>query len=81
MEKWQVVGWRDVDFKDQQTGRQVSGTSLFLVRTPEDPKVVGLEVSKIFLAKGYVDYTPIKDQKIGINFNRYGKVQSIEPLG
>lgn len=80
MEKWKVVGWRDVDFKDQRTGNQVTGISLFLAREPEDKKVHGLEVQKLFISDEYVDYDPVENQMIGINFNRYGKVQSIEVL-
>ena len=79
MEKWKVVGWRNVDFKDPQ-GRHVSGYSLFLARPAQDDKVVGLEVQKIFISKQYVQYEPVENQMIGINFNRYGKVQSIEVL-
>ncbi len=78
MEKWKVVGWREVDFKDN-SGKQVTGTSLFLAR-PGEGNIHGLEVSKLFISKEYVDYTPIENQMIGINFNRYGKVQSIEPI-
>lgn len=80
MEKWKVVGWRDVDFKDQSSGKQVAGTSLFLARPGEGDKIHGLEVQKLFISREYVDYKPVENQMIGINFNRYGKVQSIEVL-
>lgn len=80
MEKWKVVGWRDVDFKDQQSGKQVTGITLFLAREPEDKKIHGLEVQKIFVSSEYVNYKPVENQMIGINYNRYGKVSSIEVL-
>lgn len=79
MEKWKVVGWRNVNFQDPARGNQVSGTSLFLAR-PGEGKVVGLETQKLFISSEYVDYTPVENQMIGINYNRYGKVQSIEVL-
>ena len=79
MEKWKVVGWRDVDFKDQSSGKQVAGTSLFLAR-PGEGNIHGLEVQKLFISREYVNYVPVENQMIGINFNRYGKVQSIEVL-
>ena len=79
MEKWKVVGWRNVDFTDPQ-GRHVSGYSLFLARPAQSPDITGLEVQKIFISKQYVAYDPVENQMIGINFNRYGKVQSIEVL-
>ena len=78
MEKWQVVGYRDVDFKDQRTGKSVTGYSLFLEREPETDKIHGVETQKIFISGDYVDYEPAVGDLIGILFNRYGKVQSIE---
>lgn len=80
MEKWKVVGWRDVDFKDQSSGKQVTGTTLFLYGESDDPKVHGFVTQKLFISKEYVKYDPVLNQQIGINFNRYGKVQSIEVL-
>ncbi len=79
MEKWKVVGWRNVNFKDPSRGNQVNGISLFLAR-PGEGNVVGLETQKLFISSEYVDYTPVENQMIGINYNRYGKVQSIEVL-
>lgn len=81
MEKWKVVGYRSVNFKDQNSRKQVTGYSLFLARNPESPDITGLEVQKLFISKEYVSYSPVENQMIGINFNRYGKVQSIEVLG
>ena len=80
MEKWKVVGWRNIDFTDDK-GRHVSGYSLFLARPGQSDDVTGLEVLKLFISKQYVNYDPVENQMIGINFNRYGKVQSIEVLG
>lgn len=81
MEKWKVVGYRSVNFKDQNTGKQVSGYSMFLARKPETPDIVGLEMQKIFISSDYVNYIPVENQMIGLSYNRYGKVQSIEVLG
>ena len=78
MEKWKVVGWRKVNFKDSRDV-QVDGTSLFLAR-PGEGSIVGLETQKLFISSQYVDYIPVENQMIGINYNRYGKVQSIEVL-
>lgn len=81
MEKWKVVGWRNVNFTDQNSGKQVTGYSLFLARNPVSPDITGLEVQKMFISKEYVSYSPVENQMVAINFNRYGKVQSIEVLG
>lgn len=80
MEKWKVVGYREVDFKDQRTNKEVIGYSLFLEREPETDKIRGVEVQKIFISGDYVDYEPVVGETIGIMFNRYGKVQSIEVI-
>lgn len=79
MEKWKVVGWRNVDFTDPH-GRHVSGYTLFLARPATSPDVIGLEVQKLFISKQYVNYEPVENHMIGISFNRYGKVQSIEVI-
>lgn len=79
MEKWKVVGFRKVNFKDQQQ-RQITGCSLFLARPGQDDKTVGLEVQKLFIGSN-VEYEPKENDKIEIFFNRYGKVAAIEVLG
>lgn len=78
MEKWKVVGWRDVNFTDQQNGKQVIGVSLFLAR-PGGNGVHGLEVMKLFYNPAYVEYPPVENQMVIITYNRYGKVASIVP--
>lgn len=79
MEKWKVVGWRDVNFTDQQNGKQVIGISLFLARESQDDKVHGLEVQKLFFNPQYVPYKPTENEFVIITYNRYGKVASIVP--
>lgn len=77
MEKWKVVGFRKVDFKDQE-GRPVKGYTLFLARQSDDQNIVGLEVQKIFISSDRVPYTPVENETIGISYNRYGKIQDIQ---
>ena len=79
MEKWKVVGFRKVDFKDQN-GQQIKGYTLFLARDPEDDKVTGLEVQKVFISSDRVPYTPAEGDFIGITYNRYGKIQDIQVM-
>ena len=54
MEKWNVVGYRVVNFKDQRTNRDVNGFTLFLERQPETDKILGVECQKIFNRYGKV---------------------------
>ena len=79
MEKWKVVGYRKVDFKDQD-GRSVKGYTLFLARQSTDEAIVGLEVQKIFISSDRVPYTPVENEMIGLNYNRYGKIQDIQVI-
>lgn len=76
MEKWKVVGYRSVDFKDDR-GNQVSGYKLYLARQPETQNIFGLETQSLFISKAYVDYVPKENDMVVISFNRYGKVASI----
>ena len=77
-EKWLVVGFRPVNFKDKQTGVPVSGFSLFLQRDPMDDRVQGQEVDKIFISSEYVRYTPELGDEIVLIYNKYGKISSIQ---
>lgn len=78
MEKWKVVGYRSVDFKDDR-GNQVTGYKLYLARQPESNNVFGLETHSLFISKAHVDYVPKENQMVSISYNRYGKVASIVP--
>lgn len=78
MEKWKVVGFRNVDFKDSE-GRQVTGYRLFLAREPENKNIFGLETCALFVSKANVDYVPVENQMVIIGYNRYGKVSSVVP--
>ena len=79
MEKWKVVGYRSVDFKDER-GNQVTGYKLYLARQPENSNVFGLETHSLFISKAYVDYVPKENEMVVISYNRYGKVASIAPV-
>lgn len=77
-EKWLVVGFRPVNFKDKQTEKTVSGFSLFLQRDALDDRVQGQEVDKIFISSEYVRYTPELGDEIVLIYNKYGKISSIQ---
>lgn len=78
MEIWKVVGYRLVNFTDDN-GRAVKGTSLFLAREPVNKNIVGLEVSKLFVGAS-IDYVPKENEMVEIAFNRYGKVTSVSAV-
>lgn len=77
-----VVGIRKVDFTAQD-GNRISGVSLFC-SYPITKNGEGFAVDKIFLSdKKMADcgYFPEVGDEIGVNYNRFGKVDSIVPLG
>ena len=78
MYKCKVIGFQKIDFKDQKTGNQVQGYSLFVTSAPDNDKIVGTKCEKIFIASQYVDYVPALGDDIMILYNRYGKVSSIQ---
>lgn len=79
MEKWKIVGFREVNFTDND-GRSVNGWKLYLAREPENRNIFGLETHTLFISKAYVDFTPEENVMVMINYNRYGKVSSIVPV-
>lgn len=79
-EKWTVVGFRNVNFKDDSSGKQVTGFSLFLLRDTEDEKVTGQECQKIFISSQYVNYTPELGDEIVLLYNKYGKVGAVQVI-
>lgn len=79
METYDVVGFRKVDFTDQKTGKPVAGYTLFLERTPRpEDHISGVECSKMFISRQYVDYEPCIGDTIRIIYNKYGKVGAVE---
>lgn len=79
MEKFEVVGWRNVSFKAQD-GAQIDGINLYLkgdaISHDGDGNVYHREfvsVSRCVDCK----YKPSLGQIVVINYNRYGKIAGI----
>lgn len=77
-EKWDVCGFRRVNFKDEKEGRQISGYTLFLQRVPVSRDIEGYECCKQFVSSQYVDYVPNVGDTIQLVYNRYGKIGGIQ---
>lgn len=74
-----VIGMRDVNFKDRETGRTIAGTSLY-VSYPIEGEGVG-EASEKYFIKPDVDISAVKvGDDIEVSCNRYGKVQRVYVL-
>ena len=77
-----VIGIRYVDF-NAQDGKHVTGVSLFC-SYPITKNGSGVGVEKFFLSDaklGYCGYKPEIGDEINVQYNRYGKVDSVTPVG
>lgn len=77
MEKWNVLGYKHIEF-DTADGKHIVGTNLYLCRDRDG--VIGSECCKVFVTPAKIDCEE-KDIPIGgsasITFNRYGKPESV----
>lgn len=77
-----VVGYRDVSFKDEKTGREISGTSIYYT-SDENSQVTGEMSGKFFLTfrvSNESNYLPTVGDKIKVFYNQFGKVAAIQRL-
>lgn len=76
--KVKVTGFRKVNFTDQNTGRTVNGTSLYVVYP--DPDVVGERSDKFFIDENLnLDLSQVlPGVALNLMFNRRGKVSSFD---
>lgn len=75
--KVKVFGYRDVNMKDQETGRLIVGTSLYVGYPSQG--VHGLETRKIFFNADMLrsnGLTPVKDGFIDIEYGPNGRIVS-----
>ena len=71
-----LVGYRDVNFTNKDTGEVISGQSIFIEF--EESGVAGLATTKIFLPSDKrLTPAPSLPTTVNIEFNMRGKVQSI----
>lgn len=77
-----VIGIRKVEF-DAQDGKHVSGVTLYC-SYPITKNGEGVGVDKLFLSDaklGYCGYVPELGDEINVQYNRYGNVDSVTPVG
>lgn len=77
-----VIGIRHVDFTAAD-GKQVSGYTVFC-SYPIARNGQGFGVEKIFLSDNKlanIGYFPELDDEINVSYNRWGKVESVSPVG
>lgn len=77
-----VIGIREVNFTTPD-GKQISGYSLFC-SYPISGNGQGVAVDRVFLSDKKIAaccYLPELDDEINVHYNRWGKVETVAPLG
>lgn len=80
MEKIEIVGVRDLNFKDDN-GRQVEGTQLYYLM--DDDRTKGKMAGKLFLSvqrRSTLSYIPGPGEKVMVNYDRYGRPVEFTPI-
>lgn len=72
----EVIGYSPVNFTDKETGRQIVGTSVYIVSTISTPGGVGKECTKHFLSNWQSPFIG----KCNLEFNIKGKIVNILPV-
>lgn len=80
-EKWNVLTYRDYDFKEE-SGRQVKGRTLHCYRKNSENGWPGVEYAKFSVPFGSDAYnlTPSPGAQYELIFNRFGKVAALTPV-
>lgn len=80
MEKMEIVGVRNVNFKDD-SGRQVEGVSLYYLM--DDDNTNGKMAGKMFLSAQRrlgMSYVPSPGDYVLVNYDRYGRPVEFSPI-
>lgn len=83
-EKFEVLTVRDIRFKDEKSGREISGMQLWLLGETTDPAWHGYEVLKIWVPSDSsmaVDVNQLRRcDHVQVAFGRSGKAKMITLL-
>lgn len=66
-----VVGFRNVNFKDNASGNDISGTTVYFLYG--DRNVDGYAVDKTFIGSGRINPFEL-NKTYSVAYNRYGKI-------
>ena len=82
MKRITIVGTKDVNFTDQQTGRVVEGRSYFF--TEEDARTQGVQTGKLFLSIERLAQlggsVPKLGETVKVCYDQYGRVDEFFPV-
>lgn len=78
--KGQVVGIKQSNFTAKETGEVITGTTIYFLS--EDENVEGFLADRLFLtARKLAHYQPCLKDIVDIQYNRFGKVDTITKVG
>lgn len=76
MKRITIVGTKDVNFTDQQTGRVIEGRSFYF--TEEDARTEGVQTGKLFLSSERLyqlgGSVPQLGETVKVCYDQYGRV-------
>lgn len=73
---YEIVGLKHSKWTPQDSGREISGYSLFMTEERED--VDGLAVERAFITDAKLKgYTPALGDVVNLIYNRFGKVDGV----
>lgn len=78
MAKMKVVGFREVNFKDEKARKNINGVSLYV--NYQDENVNGMVAEKIFVSAfklAECGYAPAVGDTIQFTYNKYGKCDAL----
>lgn len=78
--KGQVVGIKQSSFTAKETGEVITGTTIYFLS--EDENVEGFLADRLFLTpRKLAHYQPRLKDIVDIQYNRFGKVDTITKVG
>lgn len=79
-EKFVVFACRELDFTDE-SGKKIQGLSIYMGQPTTEKGWKGMSCEKFFIRKdspAYPMHFPVSGSEIVVEFNRFGKITSIE---
>lgn len=74
----QISGKMKVDYVSKKTGRQVTGTNIFVAEQIKSDYGEGIMVDKLFVSESDIPYSTIElSKKCDIVYDKYGRVREI----
>ena len=74
----QISGKMKVDYVSKKTGRQVTGTNIFVAEQIKSDYGEGIMVDKLFVSESDIPYNTIElSKKCDIVYDKYGRVREI----